>query len=321
MAVRAAGICGTDLSEYLAGPVMIRPGRPHPLTGQAPPVVLGHELSGAVVEVGDGVAGIAIGQRVTADACWRCGTCFWCVRGDYHLCRVGASTGLHADGALAPFVDIPAYTLVALPDEVGDADGALVEPLAVALHATERAGLRAGERVAVVGFGPIGAAVAAVCVAAGVGRLWLVEALERRRRRSESLGFETLDPSSEDVRRELRAGTDGVGVDVVFDCTGAPAALRECVPLARRGGRVAVLGVHSGDIGLPLNDVVLNERSVIGSIGYNHDLPRVVALLASGCLDASFLVTDEVPLADAVSGAFEALVQDRSRHLKILVHP
>ena len=321
VAVRAAGVCGTDLSEYLHGPVMIRPGRPHPLTGQAPPVVLGHEFAGEVVDVGDGVDGVPVDQRVTADACWRCGTCFWCLRGDYHLCRIGASTGLHADGALAPLVDVPAYSLVMLPDEVDDAAGALVEPLAVGLHAIERAGLRAGERVGVVGFGPIGAAVSALCRAVGAGRLWVVEASQGRRRRAQGAGFEVLDPAGADIRSVLRAGTDGVGADVVFDCTGASAALRSSIPLARRGGRVVALGVNPADVQFPLNDVVLNERSVIGSIGYHHDLPRVVALLASGRLDVSFLVTDEVPLADAVAGAFDALAEDRSRHLKILVRP
>jgi len=162
IAVSYCGICGTDIGEYREGPFMIREAA-HPLTGQAPPLTLGHEFSGRVVAVGSDVD-VEPGTRVTVDACWRCGHCEACVRGDYHLCRQGGSIGLHSDGAFAPEVVVPSYTLVPLPDAVDDDAAALSEPLAVALHALDRGQVQAADDVLVIGFGPIGAGVALLSV-------------------------------------------------------------------------------------------------------------------------------------------------------------
>ena len=174
IAVRYCGICGTDLHEFTEGPVMIRPGA-HPLTGARPPLVLGHELSGTVLAVGAGGPRDLVGRRVTADPCWSCGTCFWCLRGDYHICRIGGSVGLASDGALAPLVLVPAQGLVPLPDAVSDQTAALAEPLAVGLHAVRRGGVGVGDRVLVLGAGPIGAAVILAARAAGAAEIYVSE--------------------------------------------------------------------------------------------------------------------------------------------------
>ncbi|HEX3737595.1 MAG TPA: alcohol dehydrogenase catalytic domain-containing protein, partial [Solirubrobacterales bacterium] len=172
VAVSLCGICGTDLTEFRSGPVMISE-RPHPLSHQAPPLTLGHELAGTVAAVGPD-SEFEVGRRVSVDACWRCGRCEQCLAGDYHVCRYGGSIGLHSDGAFAPFLQIPEYMLVRLPDEVEDERGALLEPLAVGLHALDRGGIRGGEDVVVFGFGPIGAA-AALCARAQGARSVVVE--------------------------------------------------------------------------------------------------------------------------------------------------
>ena len=140
--VRYCGICGSDLAEYRGGPSLISM-KPHPLSGTAPPLTLGHELSGTVVEASDPDRWPP-GTRVTADACWRCQRCEACEAGAYHLCRYGGSLGLHSDGAFATRVVLPEYMLVELPDEVSDEQAALTEPLAVGLHALERGSARAG---------------------------------------------------------------------------------------------------------------------------------------------------------------------------------
>lgn len=165
--VRWAGICGSDVAEYRQ-PFAIRPGRAHPLTGQEPPLTLGHEFSALVTAVGEGVEGVAPGDRVAADACWRCGSCEACVSGRYNLCRLTGSIGLSSDGAFAPLVRFPAYCAVPLPDGVSDEAGALLEPLAVGLHALERGGARAGDAVVVLGYGPIGACTGMVARSLGM---------------------------------------------------------------------------------------------------------------------------------------------------------
>ena len=317
--VAYCGICGTDVHEYRDGPVMIRRGA-HPLTGVSPPMTLGHEFSGRVAALGAPTAGVAVGDRVTVDPCWWCGECFWCRRGDYHICRLGGAVGLASHGALAPLVIVPRSGLVRLPDDVDDRTGALVEPLAVGVHAVRRSGLRAGDRAVITGFGPIGAAVLVAARAAGAATVTVLEPLPGRRDLALALGAtDAIDPFADDARREVFVRHGRVGPDVVFDCSGVPALLADSVGLVRRGGTVVACGVNHGHAELEVNGIVLYERTVMGSLGYNHDLARVVDLLAGGRLMIDGFVTAVVPLDDAVDGAFGALVNDPGAHLKVLI--
>lgn len=319
--VAYCGICGTDLAEYTSGPVMIRD-RPHPLTGGRPPLVLGHEFSGRVLALGPDAdaSAPAVGQRVTVDPCWRCGSCFWCRRGDYHVCRSGGSVGLASDGALARRVLVPLAGLVPLPDGVDDRVAALTEPLAVGLHAVRRGGLTAGDRVLVLGHGPIGAAVVLAARASGAAEVYVSEPAPGRRRLAEQLGAtEAFDPTAVDVRKEVYVRTGRIGPDVVFECTGAPRLLPVAVSAVRRGGRVVLVGIGHGVADVEPAQIVPYEREVVGSLGYRHDLPRVIGLIDAGLLDPTPLITGVVPLEAAVSGAFDALLDDELQHMKVLV--
>jgi (R,R)-butanediol dehydrogenase / meso-butanediol dehydrogenase / diacetyl reductase len=316
--VAYCGICGTDLAEYTDGPVMIRPG-PHPLTGASPPLVLGHEFSGRVTALGDDVAAFEVGQRVTVDPCWRCDVCYWCVRGDYHICKRGGSIGLASDGALAPLVRVPASGLVALPDEVDDRTGALVEPLAVGLHAVRRGAVNPGDRVLVIGCGPIGAAVI-LCARAAGALVYVSEPTAKRREVALTLGAsEAFDPAVTDVRREVYLATGRIGPDVVLECTGIARMLPFAVDAVRRGGRVVLVGIGHGAAEVETQRIVPYEREILGSLGYRHDLPRVVELLRAGSIDPAPVITGVVPLEEAVEGAFEVLLADRGEHMKLLV--
>ncbi len=319
VAVRFCGICGTDVHEFAEGPVLIRPSA-HPLTGKAPPVVLGHEFSGMVAAIGPGGPAGLVGARVAVDPCWRCGTCYWCLRGDYHICRLGGSVGLASDGALAPLVTVPAEGLVPLPDEVGDTVAALAEPLAVALHAVRRGGVGVGDTVLVVGAGPIGAAVVLVARAAGAAAVYASDPAPARRESALRLGAaQAFDPTADDVRREVFLRCGRVGPDVVFECTGVPAAVAGAVEAARRGGVVVLLGVGHGAAEVRPAAVTAYERTIVGSLGYNRDLPRVVGLVAAGSIDPGPLVSAVVPLADVVGSAFEPMAAGAHAGLKILV--
>jgi (R,R)-butanediol dehydrogenase/meso-butanediol dehydrogenase/diacetyl reductase len=312
--VAFCGICGSDVAEYRSGPKLISP-KPHPLTGQAPPVTLGHELSGRVAAVGPG-SRLAEGTRVTADACWRCGRCDACVRGDYHLCRYGGSIGLHSDGGFAPLVRVPEYTLVELTDGVSDEAAALTEPFAVALHGLERAQTGAGDDVLVLGFGPIGAA-AAHCARALGGRATVVEPHPGRRAGAEAMGFATLDPGPELARRVRRALGSG-GADVVVESTGVPALAADAVECARRGGRIVLLGMGDAPAPIDFRRLVLFERSLVGSLGYRHDLPKVVKMIDGGQLDPGALIGDVVAL-EAAADALAELAGGPGDAIKVLV--
>lgn len=321
VAVAYCGICGTDVHEYVEGPVMIRPAG-HPLTGCAPPLALGHEMSGTVIALGPGPRpdGVGLGSRVAVDPCWRCGECFWCRRGDHHLCRLGGAVGLASPGGLAPFATVPSAGLVALPDGVDLRTAALAEPLAVGLHAVDQGGVEADSRVLVQGFGPIGATVVLAARARGAAEVWVAEPHAERRARAVAFGATaTFDPTADDVRREVRARTDHVGVDVAFDCTGVPALLAGLVETTRRGGRTVLVGVGHGVAEIPTNRVVLFERELVGSLGYRHEVAQVVDLLATGALDAGALVTGVVALDRAVDDAFVPLAAGAAEHMKVLV--
>lgn len=294
--VSLCGICGTDISEVRSGPGMISL-RPHPLSGQAAPVTLGHELVGTLLEGSSPDGAIEPGDRVTVDACWRCGTCPACLRGDYHLCPRSGAIGLHSDGGFAPLVAVPSYTLVAVPDAVDDRQAAQTEPFAVALHALERAATGAGDSVLVLGFGPIGAASALLARALGAFP-HVVELDEARRARAEELGLATIE-AGEELPRRVRRTLGGGGAEVVVESTGVAALASVAIECATRGGRVAMVGLPSTPSEIDTRRLTLFERSLVGSLGYRHDLPRVLDLVAAGDVDPA-------PLAEATIGLDQA---------------
>jgi (R,R)-butanediol dehydrogenase / meso-butanediol dehydrogenase / diacetyl reductase len=315
--VKRTGICGSDVAEFRA-PFAIRPGRKHVLTGQEPPVTLGHEFSAVVTEVGDGVTEVAPGDRVAADSCWRCGVCEACVAGRYNICRYGGSIGLASDGAFAPLVRFPAYCAVPLPDEVSDELGALLEPLAVGLHALDRGDARAGEQVVVIGYGPIGACTALVARSLGLEAL-VCETHPGRRARAEAEGFATYDPTGEvrDVARDVRAIT-GSGAYMVVDCSGAVPALEAAPEMTKRGGRIVIAGIPKQPVPVDAGRMVLYERSLHATLGYANDLPRVAAMIASGSLDPASMITRRIPLADTAA-EIARLASDPGDDVKVLV--
>ncbi|MEU4658439.1 alcohol dehydrogenase catalytic domain-containing protein [Streptomyces sp. NPDC023723] len=314
------GLCGTDLHEFLEGPHMIRTA-PHPLTNAAPPLALGHELSGTVLALGTGTPGIAVGDRVAVDPVWRCGVCYWCARGEYHICPRSGSVGLASPGGFAERVTVPLAGLTRLPDNVSDEMAALAEPLAVGLHAVTRAGIRPGDNVLVVGGGPIGFAVVLAARLAGAAGLYVSEPLKERREKLLETGVtEAFDPRETDVRREVFRRTGRVGPDAVIDATGVAALAAQAVATVRRGGRVVLAGVGHGSVEIEMGQLVFYERTLLGTLGYNFDIPRVIDLMSTGRLDASPLLTGRRSLADGV-GVFADLAADRASHLKVLLTP
>ncbi|HWD01417.1 MAG TPA: alcohol dehydrogenase catalytic domain-containing protein [Amycolatopsis sp.] len=320
LAVSACGICGTDLHEHAHGPNLIRTG-PHPLTGLEPPFTLGHEMSGTVVALGSPVPGVEVGTRVAVDPCLRCGVCRWCTRGEYHICAKGGSIGLAADGGFASKVTVPTEGLVPIPEGVSDELAAMAEPLAVGVHAIRRAGVQPGDHVLLLGAGPIGIAALMAAKLAGAAGIYVSEPVPARARIAAEIGAtEVFDPSRADVRREVFLRTGRVGPDVVVDATGRPELVELAVSTVRRGGRAVLCGISGASASLPITQIVPFERTVLGSLGYNFDIPRVLDLMATGRLDASPLLTGVRPLSAGLD-TFAELATDRGGQLKILLTP
>lgn len=316
--VEWCGICGSDIAEYAYGPFAIRPGHVHRLTGQEPPVTLGHEFAGVVTAVGSEVTGLAVGDRVAADACWRCERCEACLTGHYNQCALSGSIGLASDGAMAPRIRFPAYCAVPLPEAVTSRAGALLEPLAVALHALRRVDAEAGETVVVLGFGAIGACAAEVAAALGLSVLVSEPGVERRER-AEALGHPTLQPQGtpREVARAVRARTGG-GAELVVDASGVPSALEAALEMTRRGGRIALVGLPKTPPVIDAARMVLYERSLVASLGYTHDLPRVATLIAAGHLDPERLITRSIGLEETPT-ELERLATTPGGDIKVLV--
>ena len=317
------GICGTDLHEYLAGPIFVpTPGSPHPITGDEMPVTLGHEFAGEVVEVGEGVEGTEVGDRVAIQPVYRCGECPECRRGAYNLCRKLGFYGLSGGGGgLSEYTVVPAYMSHRLPEGLTSEQGALVEPIAVGLRAVRRAGVKEGQSAIVFGAGPIGAVTVQCLRALGAGFIAVAEVSETRKKKAQEIGADAvIDPSEEDVVKKVKEMTDGVGMDVSFDAAGIQETFQTAMRATRKGGTVANIAIWEGPIEIEPNVMVLSELNLVGTIAYTpEDFADTIEMIKDGRIDTEGLVTARVPLSDVVEGGFGELVDHKDRHVKILV--
>jgi (R,R)-butanediol dehydrogenase/meso-butanediol dehydrogenase/diacetyl reductase len=320
---RQVGICGTDLHEYVAGPI-VTPVEPHPLNGAQLPQILGHEFSADVEAIGSDVTRVAVGDRVSIMPLAWCGTCHFCRRGLNHLCERMACVGLSwAWGGLASLAIVEEYQAWRLPDALTYDQGALVEPGAVAAYGVACGGVAAGDTVLVTGAGPIGALAVLAAQAAGAGRVFLSEPNPRRARRAENLdAAEIFNPSADDVAELVRGETEGLGVNVALECAGNEAALRSCLAATRSGGTVAQVGLHVKDASIDAMELARRELSLVGVWCYPvHEWPRVTSQIASGAFPVERIVSDRIQLSATVESGFDALLDPDGDQIKILVEP
>jgi (R,R)-butanediol dehydrogenase/meso-butanediol dehydrogenase/diacetyl reductase len=315
------GICGTDLEEYRDGPAVIPIDHPNPLTGQAAPVTLGHEFAGTVVEVGEGVSGFRIGERVVPDICLFCGTCHYCRRHEYALCESWAAIGLHGDGGLAEYVRVPAGQCLHLPDPIADDEAALIETTEVAVRACRHGGVGLGDTVAIVGDGAVGLITAQVARAAGASRVILLghrpARLEVGRRLGVDAAIDSTDPGWAAAVADL---TSGLGADVAIECGGRGEAIADSILATRKGGRIVLLAVIPTPVPIDTWALVAGERSMIGSVQhhFDEDLPTAVELIATGRVRVGPLITRRIELERVVADGFAALAGPASE-IKVLV--
>lgn len=326
--VESCGICGSDLHEYSTGPGFTSP-EPHPKTGKSLPITLGHELSGTVTEVGASVDRIEEGDAVTVEPNIPCHDCIYCEDGKTHLCpntiAIGWNTGA---GGFAENAVVPESHVHVLPEGVDLEDGALVEPLAVGLHAVRQSGMQAGDTVAVVGCGPIGLTVIRAADAAGARRIFASEPNETRREAAQEVGAtDAIDPMETNAVKTIKSETPD-GVDVAFEFAGVGPTFNAAVNATKRDGTITVGSVSEGDISTDLNDIVMTERTVVGTNCYGFppqsfrtEFDAIIQSLAAGRIDTEPFVTGRIDLDDISEAGFEALRDPETDHVKILVNP
>lgn len=271
----AAGLCGTD--EHIF----------HGEFPAAAPVVLGHEVAGRVDAVGDGVRGVKEGDLVTLQPNTYCGVCRYCRMGREHLCSQLRAYGVHLNGGFAEAMTAKASAVYPLPAGTDPRFGCLVEPLACCIHGIDRAGIRSGSTVLVIGAGLIGVLLTRLSRLAGAGLIVVSEPQESRRAKALEFGADLATNPKADGESQARAATRGEGFDVVIDAVGSPGTFEQAVRMAARGGSILVFGVAAQSAAASVRpfDIYARELTIVGSFinPYTHE--RAVNLLPQMQLD------------------------------------
>ena len=323
IAVDWCGICGTDLHEFLEGPIFIpTQGAPHPLTGEELPVVMGHEFAGTISEVGEGIDDLKVGDAVAVEPYFTCGDCPSCHSGRYNTCQSIGFIGLMGGGGgLSEYVVVDrkwVHPLGEIPTDLG----ALVEPLAVAYHAVRISEIEKGQTAVVFGAGPIGLVTIECLKAAGASMIVAVEPAGGRKDRAAVAGaHHVLDPTEVDVPARVAELTDGKGADVTFECAGIDEVLADAVATVKAGGRVVNVAIWGHAATVDMNSLVMKEVDVVGTLAYCGDHAATIELLGSGSVDAKQLISAKIGLEDLVEGGFRELIDNKVEHVKILVSP
>jgi 2-desacetyl-2-hydroxyethyl bacteriochlorophyllide A dehydrogenase len=313
--VEATGVCGSDLHIY-HGRVAVEPG-----------FTIGHEFVGEVVAAGDGVTEVAVGDLVLGCYCTACGRCFFCRRGDFHKCdegrvfghgaTLGSLQGAQADRVLVPNANL---TLRRVPDGMSS-DAALFagDVMGTGFHAIDSAGLEPGDVAVVLGLGPVGLCAVQAARAAGAARVLAIDSVPERLEMARRFGAEPVHLTEDDPRAAVKRATERRGADVVVDAVGHPDAFDMACRLARKAGSVSATGVyaermeiHMGVVWIKALEIHTGHANVIGHVD------RVLAMMATGVLDPTPLVTHHMPLDEAPE-AYAAY--DRREALKIVMTP
>jgi 2-desacetyl-2-hydroxyethyl bacteriochlorophyllide A dehydrogenase len=313
--VKASAICGSDV---------------HGLDGSTgrriPPLVMGHEASGEIVEIGSAVRGYALGDRVTFDSTEFCGTCFHCRRGEVNLCDnrrvLGVSCGdYRRDGTFAEYVVIPERILYRMPASLDFVAASIAEPAAVAAHAAAITPIALGDSLAVVGAGLIGLLLIQILRANSSSTIVAFDTDPNRRASALAVGANiALDPADPASKEAVLGLSSGRGFDRVFEAVGAEAPIATAISSVRKGGSVTLIGNVSPKVAIPLQAVVTRQISLLGSCAMAGEYPLVLDLLSRGKIKAESIVSAVAPLSEGASW-FGRLYAREPGLLKVVLQP
>lgn len=316
------GICGTDLHEYLEGPIFIPPkGHPHPISGEEAPVTMGHEMSGVVAELGEGVTDFEVGDHVVVEP--------YIIRDEYkgkekyQLSPDMNFIGLGGHGGgLAEQIAVDEFWVHKISKDVPLDQAALIEPLSVAHHAFVRSGAKAGDVAIIGGAGPIGVLTAAVLKAEGLTTIVSeLSPLRREKALSSGAADHAFDPTEVDVAEEVRKLTDGKGADVGFEATSVDAVLNMLFDAVKSGGVIVNESIWGHQPTVDLATLVLKEIDLRGTIGYEFDHEDTIKLVESGKIDLEPFITGKIGLDGLIDEGFDTLINRNETAVKILVSP
>jgi len=320
ISIAACGICGSDVHGYDGSS-----GR------RIPPLVMGHEASGRVAGVGEGVRQFVVGDRVTFDSTVYCGECEYCCVGEMNLCDnrqvVGVSCGdYRRHGAFAEYVVVPERIVYRLPDELAFAEAAMLEAVSVGLHAVREAGLKGGETALVIGAGMIGLLTLQAARAGGCSRVFVADIDPSRLDLARSMGADEVIQTSrtggsgQALEAEAQRLTGGKGVDVVFEAVGRNETVAGAIDSVRKGGTVVLIGNITPEVKLPLQKVVSRQIRLQGTAASSGEYPQAIELMRTGAIRVGPLITAVAPLEDGPQW-FERLHRGEPNLMKVVLTP
>lgn len=291
--VGACSICGSDVHGYDGSS-----GR------RQPPIIMGHEASGEIVEVGKAVTNFEKGDRVTFDSTVYCGKCYYCRKGMVNLCTSRRVLGVACDdyrqqGAMAEYVAIKERTLYKIPDNVSFVQAAAVEPLSVAVHAVSVSPIKLGDKVVIVGTGTIGLLITQVVKAAGATTLMVVDIDDGKLEMAKKFGAtHVINSKTENVEERVRELTDGRGADLAFEAVGIPSTFTTAVNSVRLGGNVVMVGNVTKELPMPLQKCVTQQIGLHGSCASSGEYDVCLDMIANKMVDVNSIVSKVAPMAE-----------------------
>lgn len=307
--VAISGICGSDVHAFLGE---------HPFISC--PVVPGHEFSGIIAELGSGVAGLSLGQKVTVEPSLVCGTCYNCRRGRYNICQNLKVIGCQCTGAMGEYLVVPAAKVIPLPAAMSFEEGALVEPLAVAVHAVARGGYVGGKKVVVQGAGTIGLLTMQVAKAHGAAAALQVDMVPGRLALAQQLGADHVaDLRQWDLATAVRETFGPDGADIIYECVGVEPTIASAIEVARKGSTIVVAGVFGKKTCVDMALVQDHELELVGTLMYTRpDFEEAIRLIVEKKVQVLPLVSHRYPL-DQAADAFATARRGGDAALKVLV--
>lgn len=317
------GICGTDLHEFLDGPIFCPSAEhPNPITGEVPPVTLGHEMSGVVNFIGEGVSGLKVGDHVVVEPYIVPEGTDTSETGHYNLSEGSNFIGLGGNGGgLAEKISVDERWVHKIPDNLPLDEAALIEPLSVGYHAVERANLSEKSTVLVVGAGPIGLLTAAVAKAQGhTVIISEPSGLRRKKAQEAQVADYFFNPIEDDIQAKVHEINEK-GVDAAFECTSVQPGFDACLDAIRMGGTVVIVAIWGKPASVDMAKLVIKESNLLGTIAYNNTHPKTIDLVSTGKIKLDQFITAKIGLDDLIDKGFDTLIHHNETAVKILVSP
>ncbi|MEM2489006.1 MAG: alcohol dehydrogenase catalytic domain-containing protein, partial [Thermoplasmata archaeon] len=296
--VSYCGICGSDITAFKTG-------------NYVPGIIIGHEFSGIVIKKGKNVNNVNEGDKVVGLSLIPCGKCEYCLSGKPNLCKNALMTGITINGAFAEYVKLPKDAVLKIDNKLNAIEATLVEPLAIVLHAINISSFKPGKSILIQGAGPIGLLTLGMMKISGASKIFLSEISDKRIEVARNLSSDVyfINPSKSNIFSFIEKETDGEGVDIIFDTTGSPTAIKSNYTLVKRGGEIVILGIPELPVESDIFTLVMDEITIKGSFEGVNEFKDAIDFISQRKVNFSSIITSIIPIEKIVDDGFKKLLE------------